>query len=204
MKQSHYTVGISGASGSGKTSFLNELLQYFSPEQICLVSLDNYYRPAQFQTEDKNGIINFDVPQALDLDLYFEDVQKLWQGLTVLRPEYTFNNPERKAREIVMRPAPLLLVEGLYVFHEERLRQMLDLKVFIDVEDHIRLKRRILRDKEERGYDLDDVLYRYEYHVFPAYQQYIAPHRYTCDLVIPNNHHFEKGLAVLVAFCKCN
>ncbi len=197
-----YIVGISGASGSGKTSVLRELLHNFSNNEVCLVSQDNYYKNRNLQEADENGILNFDLPTSLDLDTYIRDIVRLRNGETVTREEYTFNNKDKEAHTLTFLPAPVIIVEGLFLFHEPQLKNLFDLKVFIDVEDHIRLKRRIIRDNNERGYPLDDVLYRYEYHVFPSYQKYIMPYKYEVDIVIPNNHRFEQGVAVLVAFLK--
>jgi uridine kinase len=197
-----YIVGITGASGAGKTSVLKKLLQAFEPHQISLLSQDNYYKPREEQVKDENGIINFDLPEALYLEDYKKDIIQLQQGNQIQRKEYTFNNATKTPTTIVIQPTPILIVEGLFIFHEEEMRNLFDLKVFIDVEDFIGLKRRILRDNNERGYPLDDVLYRYEHHVFPAYQQFIAPHKSKMDLIIPNNLHYEKGLEVLIAFLK--
>lgn len=197
-----YIVGISGASGSGKTSVLRELLRNFTNDEVCLVSQDNYYKPRHEQSADENGILNFDLPTSLDLEAYIRDIALLKNGQKVIREEYTFNNKDKTPQVFTFLPAPVIIVEGLFLFHEKNLKSLFDLKVFIDVEDHIRLKRRIIRDNDERGYPLDDVLYRYEYHVFPSYQKYIMPYKYEVDMIIPNNHHFEKGVQVLVSFLK--
>ena len=197
-----FIVGITGASGSGKTSLIRQVCDEFKEHELCLVSQDNYYKPQDQQQKDENNVINFDTPSCFDFDRYAADVSALRSGLTVEIEEYTFNNIVKKPKIIKLFPAPIIIVEGLFTFHEEKLRELFDLKVFVDVADHIGLKRRILRDNEERGYDLQDVLYRYEYHVFPAFQKYIVPHKYEADIIIPNNLHFEKGLEVLVAFLK--
>jgi uridine kinase len=197
-----FIVGIIGASGSGKTTLLKQLCDAFAPDEICLISQDNYYYPIEQQQVDENGIINFDLPFAINLDKYYQDILQVKSGNIIQKQEYTFNNLDKKPETITLTPAPIIIVEGLFIFHHEQLRNLFDLKIFVDVEDHIGLKRRILRDNEERGYDLHDVLYRYEFHVFPAYQKYIAPHKYEADIIIPNNHNFEKGLAVLLAYLK--
>lgn len=197
-----FIIGLTGTSGSGKTSLLNQLCEQFKKNEICLVSQDNYYKPRQIQQEDDNGIINFDLPEAIDIEKYIMDIAELSKGNQVQLEEYTFNNSNKIPKMITLVPAPIILVEGLFIFHHEKLRDLFDLKVFVDVQDYIGLKRRIIRDSTERGYDLADVLYRYEHHVFPAYQQHIAPHKHEADIIIPNNHSFEKGLAVLVAFLK--
>ncbi len=198
----NYTVGLCGGSGSGKSYFLHQLCAQFSPEQYCLVTLDNYYKPREKQEKDAQGVLNFDLPQGIQLDKCLQDIQALRAGKVVELEEYTFNNPTKKPNIIVLQPAPIILVEGLFVFHDQAIKDSLDLKVYIEAEDHIRIKRRILRDHKERGYDMADVLYRYEHHVFPSYQRYIAPYKPEADIIINNQTNFEVGLNVLTGFLK--
>jgi len=99
-------------------------------------------------------------------------------------------------------PAPVVVVEGIFVLYYPELAELLDLKVFIDAKDYIKLKRRIVRDKVERGYDLDDVLYRYENHVMPTYEKYIEPFKHEADIIVPNNSSFDKGLDVVKSYLK--
>ncbi|WP_017730634.1 uridine kinase family protein [Nafulsella turpanensis] len=197
-----YIVGITGGSASGKTFFLKSLLGAFTPEEICLVSQDNYYRPREMQPKDENGVYNFDTPHSIDFDQYAQDIESLKEGKTVLRQEYTFNNPDAQPAMLEFKPAPVVVVEGIFVFYFPELTKHLDLKVFIEAEEHIKLKRRIIRDRDERGYDLEDVLYRYERHVAPTYNKYIKPFKGDADIVIPNNHGFRQALDVLIAFLK--
>jgi uridine kinase len=202
MKSEPYLVGICGASGSGKTYILNTLLEQFNTEELCLVSLDNYYKPREKQTKDEQGILNFDLPDSIFIDKCVEDLKTLKSGQSINIQEYTFNNPAKKPGTITLNPSSVIVVEGLFILHDKGLKDLLDLKVFIEAEDHIRLKRRILRDNKERGYDMGDVLYRYENHVFPAYQQFIAPYKPEADIILNNNQHFKKGLEVIAAFLR--
>ena len=195
-------MGVTGGSGSGKTLFLKKLLGKFNPEDICLISQDNYYLPRDMQPKDENGVSNFDTPQSIDLDAYINDISTLLDGRKVIRKEYMYNHPDAIPDMLEFQPAPVIIVEGIFVLYYSRLSNLLDLKIFIDAKDHIKLKRRIIRDKEERGYDLDDVLYRYEKHVIPTYEKYIKPFRHESDLIIPNNSNFDKALEVLIAFLK--
>jgi uridine kinase len=195
-----YIVGITGGSASGKTTFLRKLVDSFRPEDICLISQDNYYHPRENQLKDENGIINFDLPSSIDGQLYAADVQTISQGQSFSRLEYTFNNPNAMPRMLVFNPAPIVIVEGIFVFYFEEVARLLDLKVYIDAKEHVKLHRRIIRDKEERGYDLDDVLYRYLNHVAPTYEKYIKPYKQDADIVIPNNRKFDRGLDVLLSF----
>ena len=197
-----FIIGITGGSASGKTLFLTRLMEQFDTDDICLLSQDNYYRPKEHQTKDENGIENFDLPGAIDDVAFAADVEKLRSGEIVTREEYTFNNSDKIPHLLHFYPKKILVVEGIFVFHFPEVAKLLDLKIFIDAQDKIKLKRRIKRDNEERGYDLQDVMYRWKYHVKPTYEEFIRPHKRSCDIVIPNNHHFEKGLQVIVSYLK--
>ena len=197
-----FTIGITGGSGSGKTFFLQGLASHFSAEELCLISQDNYYKPRDQQPIDENGIKNFDLPGSIDRETFRADLLKLKAGQDVVKKEYTFNNAANEPKMLVFKATPILVVEGLFVQYFDEISQELDLRIFVEAKDHVKLGRRIKRDQIERGYDLDDVLYRYQYHVMPVYESLIEPLKYNCDLVIPNNRHFEKALEVLVGFLK--
>ena len=198
--QKPYIVGITGGSASGKTTFLNKLLASFAPEDVCLISQDNYYHERDKQITDQNGVINFDLPSCINAHEYAQDVLKISRGETFTRTEYTYNNPNVVPKQLVFKPAPIVVVEGIFVFYFEEVARLLDLKVYIDAKEYVKLHRRIIRDKVERGYDLEDVLYRYTNHVAPTYEKYIKPFKNDADIIIPNNNHFERGLEVLVSY----
>lgn len=197
-----YTIGITGGSGSGKTFFINELSRHFNATEICLISQDHYYRPRESQVTDDQGIQNFDLPGAIDHEQLYQDILKLKRGETLLKPEYTFNNSNVTPQVLEFRPAPILIVEGLFVQYFPDIAKELDLKIFIEAKDYLKLSRRIRRDNDERGYDLDDVLYRYQYHVMPVYESLIKPLKHKADLIIPNNDHFRHALHVLIGALK--
>ncbi|SMD36373.1 uridine kinase [Reichenbachiella faecimaris] len=198
-----YIVGITGGSASGKTLLLNELKKSFREDELCIVSQDNYYRPREEQPRDKKGIQNFDKPESIDQQAFAEDVAKLKRGETVTRQEYTFNNPKVTPQMLTFKPSAIIVVEGIFVFYLKEVMEQLDLKVFVDAKDFLMLKRRILRDAKERGYDLDDVLYRFDKHVMPTYKKYIKPYKQDADIIIPNNNDsLKNGLGVLTGFLK--
>jgi uridine kinase len=197
-----YTIGITGGSGSGKTYLIDNLSSQFKSGEVCLISQDNYYRPREEQVIDENGVKNFDLPIAIDHNRFRNDLLRLKQGETVIKKEYTFNNPNAIPKTIELKPAPILIVEGIFVQYFKEIETELDLKIFIEAKDHVKLSRRIKRDNEQRGYDLDDVLYRYQYHVMPVYEQSIEPLKHSADLVIPNNSHFDRAIEVLVLSLK--
>lgn len=193
-------IGVTGGSGSGKTLFIKRLIEQFSPSEICLISQDNYYKKREDQPIDENGVKNFDLPESINHQQFINDVRALSDGKVIHQLEYTYNNPDLKPRMLVLNPAPVLIVEGIMAFYWKEIRETFDIGVFIDAKDLVKVKRRIIRDAKERGYDLDDVLYRYEYHVAPFYEKFVKPLRQEVDIVIPNNDHFEKGLSVLSGY----
>lgn len=200
MKEANrFLIGIAGGSGSGKTSFLRELMNHFTEEEVALVSQDNYYLPASKQMADERGVLNFDLPTSIDRHHFFDDMMVLCGGDSIEKQEYTFNNPQWKPATVVIHPAPVIIMEGLFVFYYEEIREKLDYKVYIDVHHEERLQRRIKRDATERGYPEKDVRYQWQYHVMPAEQRYLDPFIPSCDLIVDNNFHYREGLDSLVA-----
>lgn len=197
-----FIIGITGGSASGKTLFLNSLLREFDKKDVCLISQDNYYLPRDQQPLDENGVKNFDTPQSIDDRAFAADIRKIKAGEGFSRLEYTFNNPNVVAQMLNFDAAPIVVIEGLFVMHFKEINDLLDLRLFISAKDHVKLKRRIVRDKVERGYDLDDVLYRFEKHVMPTYERYLVPLKDEADLIIPNNKSFDSALHVLSGFLK--
>lgn len=202
MSARPYIVGISGGSASGKTSFLRKLRQQLPQSSISIVSQDNYYRPKEHQHMDENGQINFDLPTSIDRLAFFNDMQSLRHGNTLMMNEYGFNNPGGEKRQVIIEPAPIIVMEGLFIFHYEEIRNSLDLKVYIDTRDEVKLERRLKRDKDERGYAEDTVLYQWHNHVMPSYNQYLRPYRDDADVIVTNNVSYDKGLFVLVNHLK--
>jgi uridine kinase len=200
--QTPFIIGVSGGSGSGKTYFLNQLLKSFGEKEICLVSQDHYYRPIQEQVVDENGLENFDLPESIDYQQYAIDLRALQSGQEIKKLEYTFNKSDKIPVLLTFSPLPIILVEGIFVFYYKEIAELIDLKIFIEAKDHVRIKRRIIRDNQERGYDLNDVLYRYENHVMPAYERYIEPYKNEADFIIPNNQQFDVALDVICSFLK--
>ena len=197
-----FTIGITGGSGSGKTFFLQGLSSCFNADEICLISQDHYYKPIHQQQLDENGIENFDLPTAIDREAFLHDLVQLTAGQNVIKKEYTFNNTSSTPKFLEFKAAPILVVEGLFVQYFEEIAGELDLNIFIEAKDYLMLTRRIKRDGIERGYDINDVLYRYQHHVMPVYEKLIEPLKHSADIVVPNNSHFERALKVLVAFLK--
>lgn len=200
--QKPFLIGLTGVSGSGKTTFLKQLETALGEEQLCVISQDNYYKPREEQEVDAEGIHNFDLPTSINRKEFHRDILELLEGRTVTRPEYTFNNKEAESNLLTFEPRPLILVEGIFIYHYQEIKDLMDLKLFLHVKETTALSRRIRRDRVERNYPLDDVLYRYENHVLPTYERYIKPFQYEADVIINNNQNFEAGLEVVKVYLK--
>jgi len=196
------TIGICGGSGSGKTTIINELRKTFTHDEVCLLSLDDYYVPRDQQVIDDNGIKNFDLPESINKKELVRDINKLINGEFVERVEYTFNNATAKPKTLCFLPAPIIIVEGIFIYHYVEVKELLDVKIFIEADHEIKLRRRIQRDSIERNYPESDVRYRFEHHVTPSYELYVAPYKSICDLVINNNVDYKHGLAILKTYLK--
>ncbi|HEX2618250.1 MAG TPA: hypothetical protein VHL57_11955 [Flavobacteriales bacterium] len=197
MRRGAYLVGVAGGSGSGKTTLIRALRDLLPSGTVGLVSQDDYYHPIERQVIDAQGKVNFDLPEGIDMDLLATDLRALVQGEPIYRPEYNFNQPGMETKWMEIRPAPVILVEGLFVMHHAAVRDQFDLKVFVDASEDVQLERRLARDAAERGYGPDAVRYQWDNHVMPAYREYLLPYRSLCDLHVINEERFDKALAVL-------
>jgi uridine kinase len=200
--QKPFIIGLTGGSGSGKTTFINNIREEFSSDEICIVSQDDYYFRRELQKKDEQGIENFDRPKSINKKEFVADVKGLIRGDTITREEYTFNNKEATPQILTFEPAPIIIVEGIFVFHYKKMRNLFDLKIFLHAKENLKVIRRIKRDRVERNYPLEDVLYRYENHVMPTFEKYILPYLDSADIVINNNKKFDMGLAVMKGFLR--
>lgn len=204
MSKKPFVIGIAGGSGSGKTFFLKCFLNHFKDNEVCLVSQDDYYfRVAHNMTAEENKLYNFDEPGTIDNELFLRDISKLIHGETVFQKEYTFNNPNAEPRLLEIKPAPIVIVEGLFILHFKEISELLDLKIFIDTDEEIALQRRLKRDLIERGYPEADVIYKWNNHVVPAYNTYLLPYKDECDEVITNNTHIAEDIIKVTDEISC-
>jgi uridine kinase len=190
-------VGVSGGSGCGKTTLLQELQKRFPSPQLSILSQDDYYLPVD-RTAD-NHKINFDVPEALDLDALYNDVLELKNGRSITKTEYTFNNADADPSEIVTVPSQILIVEGLFVFHHQQIKSLFDHLIFIDAEEDVRFKRRLKRDMSERGYSEESIRYKWDHQVEAGYLKYLLPYSTQVDTTIDANISIDNGLESVTA-----
>lgn len=192
-----YVVGVTGRSGSGKTTLVKNLLSHFGPHNITLHTMDNYYRPRGEQYVDANEYKKFDLPTSFQRENFYEDLRCLQRGEAATIEEYVFNN-KTKSNELIIDPAPIIIVEGLFVLYYEEVREMMNLKVLVDVSHETCFDRRLRRDTQERGYTAEEVTYRYTHHVEPSFIEYIEPYRDHMDVIISNEHDMEEDKIMLI------
>lgn len=192
-------VGICGGSGSGKTTLLNRLFREFGHLNPSVFSMDNYYHPIEKQHIDENGNYNFDLPTALDEDKLVADLQQLVSGQEIIVKEYHFNSPPDKNVLVTVKPSDLIIVEGLFLFHYEKVRELLDYSVFIKVDAEVQLDRRLYRDQETRGYSREEILYQWINHVTPCYENYLLPYEKDASFRFRNDAYADEDFALLAA-----
>jgi uridine kinase len=197
MAKNPFVIGICGGSGSGKTTLLKRLSESFSNLSTAVFSMDNYYFPIEKQAMDKNGIVNFDLPTALNEVKLTSDLLQLIKGEPIEVKEYFFNSPPDKNVLITIEPADLLIVEGLFLFHYKEVSKAIDYSVFVDVDHGIQLDRRLYRDQETRGYKRSDILYQWDNHVLPCYEQFIEPYRNDANFVFRNDQNADSDFESL-------
>lgn len=190
-----FVIGIAGGSGSGKTFFLKCFLEHFTDDEVSFVSQDDYYIPvAHNMTKEENKLYNFDLPATINHQQFEDDIFKLINGEAIVKEEYTFNNPDIIPKMMEIKPAPIVIVEGLFILHFKEIARQLDLKIFIEADASIALGRRLKRDLIERGYSHDDATYKWINHVVPSYEEFLLPYRDECDQIIVNNTHEAKDI----------
>lgn len=178
-------IGIAGGSGSGKTTLSEAIYEEIGKDNICYISHDSYYKDLSHLTLKEREKWNFDHPDALDTDLLIEHVKALKEKKSVHIPMYDFTIHSRKKETQLLHPKPVILVEGILIFSDKRLYDEIDVKIFVDTEDDIRLVRRIRRDTVERGRTIESVLQQYITTVRPMHLQFVEPSKRNADIIVP-------------------
>lgn len=179
-------IGIAGGTGSGKTTVVRNILNNLNTENVLVISQDNYYKDHQELSFEEREKINFDHPRSIDFELLTEQVRALKSGEVVEQPTYSFITHSRTDEVIITHPKEVIIVEGILVFTHPELRELFDLKIFVHADSDERLIRRIQRDIQERGRDLEEVLNRYRNTLKPMHEQFIEPSKVHADIIVPN------------------
>ena len=190
-----YVIGIAGGSGSGKSTFASRLKEAF-PTQVSLVSCDNYYIPHDDLSLEERAKLNYDAPEALEFDLMVQHLEQLKNGQAALCPVYDFTLHTRSQSVTKIEPRPIILIDGILIFHDKALRECMDLKIYVETDADERILRRAKRDMQERGRDLDGVIDQYLSTVKPMHNTYVEPTKVFADIIL-NGGKNEQAFALV-------
>lgn len=190
-------IAVAGGSASGKSSIVKHIDEYFK-DDLIVIGHDNYYKAHDDIGFDERAKLNYDYPGAFDNDLFYEDLKKLQKGNSIEMPTYDYTVHTRSKETITINPTKIILIEGILVLEDKRIREITDTKVFIDADSDVRLQRRILRDTKERGRSLDSVLEQFIKQVKPMHEKYVEPTKKYADIIIPRGAKNTKGIEILV------
>jgi len=190
-------IGITGGTGSGKTTVVKQIIDKLSEKDITVISQDSYYKDTSNLTYEERTKINFDHPKSIDFDLLIEHLTLLKKGITINQPVYSFVEHNRVAKTTLTSPKKVVIVEGILIFSNPQLRDLFDIKIFVHADSDERLIRRVKRDIAERGRDLNEVLNRYQDTLKPMHQQFIESTKEYADIIIPNNKFNTVGINIV-------
>ena len=190
-------IGIAGGTGSGKTTITRLLSERFGKD-VSVIYYDNYYKAHDDLTYDERAKINYDCPDAVDTELFLEDVAKLKRGEDVLCPVYDYTVHNRSNQTLLIKSAPVILLEGILLLSDERIRDLLDIKIFVDTDADVRILRRIMRDVKERKRSLESVVEQYLTTVKPMHEMYVEPSKRYANIIIPEGGHNMVAVNMLI------
>ncbi|MED4754087.1 uridine kinase [Brevibacillus choshinensis] len=190
-------IGVAGGSGSGKTTVARELFRQFQNDSVTMIEQDSYYKNQDHLSMEDRYCTNYDHPLAFDNDLMLSHLQDLLQGKAIEKPIYDFKLHTRKKETIRIDPKDVIILEGMLILEDERIRDLMDIKVFVDTDADVRIVRRIARDIEERGRSLDSVVSQYLNVVRPMHLQFIEPTKRYADVIIPEGGYNLVALDLL-------
>ena len=180
----HIIIGIAGGSGSGKTTLARNIKETFSDDAV-LISMDSYYKHSPELTYEERVVRNYDHPDAFDLDMFIDHVRALKQGKTIVDPQYDFTTHLRSDQTVTVESRSIIILEGVLLFADPRLTELMDIKVFVDTDADVRIIRRIVRDVKKRGRSLDSVVAQYLGTVKPMHEQFVEPGKKIADIIVP-------------------
>ena len=193
-------IGIAGGTGSGKTTVVKKIVNALPPHYVAVVPLDSYYNDTSHMTDDERRKINFDHPDAFDWKLLIKQINMLRNGEAIEQPTYSYILSNRLKETVHVNPKPVIIIEGIMTLINKKLRDLMDLKIFVDTDSDERLIRNIQRDVVERGRTVDMVLDRYLSVLKPMHEQFIEPTKKYADIIIPQGGENLKGIGILCKY----
>tara|TARA_R100001143_G_C3361345_1_gene136890 strand:+ start:72755 stop:73381 length:627 start_codon:yes stop_codon:yes gene_type:complete len=195
-------IGVGGGSGSGKTTVVSKIVDGIGEDQIVLIEHDSYYRDLSHLPLSERVKQNFDHPSSLETELLIRHLDALKSGYKIDIPVYDFVQHTRAPESISVAPKKVILIDGILIFSEPNLRDRMDIKIFVDTDDDVRLLRRLKRDINERGRDFDGVLKQYEHYVRPMHLEFVEPSKRYADIIIPRGGENTVALDMINALVK--
>lgn len=195
-------IAIAGGSASGKSSVVNEIVDSLKSVDITVICHDDYYKDQSFLSMEERIKTNYDHPSSLDNDLFVYHLKKLIDGQEIEKPEYDFVVHNRKEITTKVTPTKVIIIEGILVLEEKKIRDLADVKIFVKCDEDIRFIRRLKRDMEERGRSMDSVIFQYLSTVKPMFNKYINPSSRYADIIIPNDNKHDVAVDFLIAKIK--
>lgn len=196
------TIGITGGTGSGKTTVVNHILNELQHDEVDVIYQDSYYKDTSHLSFEDRREINFDHPQSIDFELLVEHLKILKSARPVEQPIYSFKTHNRTNETKTTRPRKVMIVEGILILTNPAIREMLDIKIYVQTDSDERLIRRLKRDITERGRDMDEVLNRYQTTLKPMHQQFIEPTKEFANIIIPNNKYNNVAVEIVQTIIK--
>ena len=191
-------IGIAGGTGSGKTTLADKLIENFGSDEVSILRHDNYYKCHDDMTYEERSLLNYDHPDAFDTELLYEHIKMLKDGHAIEMPVYDYTVHNRSDEVVIVNPAPVIVLEGILIFAEPSLCELMDIKVFVDTDADVRILRRILRDVKERERSLDSVISQYLTTVKPMHEQFVEPSKRRADIIIPEGGQNVVALQMLI------
>lgn len=198
MSSSAFVIGICGGTGSGKTTITNRLSRELADSGVLVLQQDHYYKDLSHLPLEERSQHNFDHPNALDTELFIEHVKRLKDGNSIERPVYDFTQHRRVQETARLESQPAILVEGILIFENEALRNLMDIKIFVDTDADLRFIRRLVRDIRDRGRTLESVVEQYQKTVRPMHLEFVEPSKRYADIIIPEGGHNEVGIDLVL------
>lgn len=182
-------IGIAGGTGCGKTTVVNQIINELPVGEVGVITQDSYYNDLSHLSLDERRKTNFDHPQSIDFELLAEQLSLLRAGKSVEQPVYSFLECNRIDKTTIIRPSKVIIVEGILILTNAKIRDMFDIKIYVHADSDERLIRRLKRDVNERGWNLDETLEKYQSSIKPMHEQFIEPSKEYADIIIPNNKY---------------
>lgn len=202
MNSKPIIIGVSGGSGSGKTTVVNKIIESIGEDDILLIQHDSYYRDLSHLPLEERKKQNFDHPKSLETELMIRHIEALKSGYSVDIPVYDFVAHTRSEQSEKASPRKIILLDGILIFSEPELRKLMDIRIFVDTDDDVRLLRRLKRDILERGRELDGVLNQYEKYVRPMHLEFVEPSKRYSDIIVPRGGENIVALEMVIALIK--